>query len=207
MILVKKFFIYSSLILAAIIVNVFLFSIFPILHNLLTEKITIQEKNKSSPKVILEYKKPERKKEELKAKLIKSITSSSQKKTITSELQLKFTPDLSVEGSGEIAMEEQELSAEIFEEGETDEPAIPLYQPPIPYPERARELEIEGVFEAIILIDTDGKVSSIDIIKSPHQSISSEAKKVISTWRFKPAKNKGVPVKIRVRQVVEFSLE
>lgn len=204
---IRKSIIYCVIIFAATIINLLLFSIFPVLHNLFTEKIYTKEKTKNMPKVILEYKKSEKKREEIKQRQLKNVSFSSQKRAIKSELELKFTPDLSIEGNGEITMGEKELSAEIFEEGETDEPAIPLYQPPVPYPERARELEIEGTLEAVILIDTDGKVSSIDIIKSPHSSISNEAKKVISTWRFKPAKNKGIPVKVRVKQVIEFSLE
>jgi protein TonB len=104
-------------------------------------------------------------------------------------------------------MEQQELAAVIFEEGETDEPAVPLYQPAIPYPDRARDLEIEGILEVTFTIDPRGKVTSIEVVRSPHITITNAARKIIATWRFKPAKNKGVPVHMRVRQVIEFTLE
>ncbi|MBN1306519.1 MAG: energy transducer TonB, partial [Chitinispirillaceae bacterium] len=75
------------------------------------------------------------------------------------------------------------------------------------YPDRARELEIEGTLEVIIIIDTQGKVASVEVVRSPHSSITAAARKIIETWRFKPARNKGVPVRMRVRQVIEFTLE
>ncbi|HON10197.1 MAG TPA: energy transducer TonB, partial [Chitinispirillaceae bacterium] len=72
---------------------------------------------------------------------------------------------------------------------------------------RARELEIEGVLEMLIVIDMQGKVKNIDIVRSPHSSITTAAKKTVSTWRFKPARNKNIPVQVRVRQIVEFNLD
>jgi protein TonB len=124
-------------------------------------------------------------------------------------LSFKISPDLNVE-SGEgagITLQGRELEAMVFEEGQTDENVLPLFMPSVNYPQRARELGIQGTLKAIITIDRDGTVVKVDIVKSPHQSISEEAKKTIMTWKFKPAKIKGIPVKVRRVQDIEFKLD
>jgi TonB family protein len=124
-------------------------------------------------------------------------------------ISFKITPDLGVEGAGgvEVAMQGQDLEAMVFDESQTDENVIPLFTPSVEYPQRARELGIQGTLEAVVTIDRNGAVAKIDIVKSPHSSISEEAKRVIATWRFKPAKIKGVPVKVRRIQAIEFKLD
>jgi len=114
-----------------------------------------------------------------------------------------------VEGGGGagVAMQGQELEAMVFEEGQTDENVVPLFVPSIAYPQRAKEMGIQGTLEAVITIDRDGKVIKVDIVKSPHPSITEEARKMIVTWRFKPAKIKGIPVKVRRIQDIEFKLD
>jgi TonB family protein len=124
-------------------------------------------------------------------------------------ISFKLMPDLSVEGSGGVgvAMQGQDLDAMVFDESQTDENVVPISTPLVGYPQRARELGVQGTLEAIITIDRDGAVVKVDIKKSPHPSISEEAKKVIATWRFKPAKIKNVPVKVRRIQTIEFKLD
>jgi TonB family protein len=124
-------------------------------------------------------------------------------------IAFKFTPDLGVEGAGgvAVAMQNQDLEAMVFEEGQTDENVTPVFTPAIIYPERAKEAGVQGTLEAVIVIGRDGKVEKVDIIRSPHESITAEAKRTLFTWKFKPGKNKGVPVKVRAKQVIDFNLE
>ncbi|MBN1757565.1 MAG: energy transducer TonB [Chitinispirillaceae bacterium] len=198
----------AGLCITAVVVacNVALFSLFPLLHRFFSERINMVAGLRRPPAVIMEYRKPEEKKETRREERIRDVANPDRARNV-SPVEFKFTPDLSVEGTGGVAMEQDELAAVVFEEGETDEPAVPLYQPPILYPDRARDLEIEGTLEVIIIIDTQGKVGSTEVVRSPHVSITNAARKVIATWRFKPARNKGVPVRMRVRQVIEFALE
>jgi len=188
------------------VVNVALFSFFPLLHRMFSDVITAQVAPKKSNDVIMEYRKPE-KKEEVREERKIQPAAAKMHSAGAEQLSMRFTPDLAVEGTGAAVMEQQELAAAIVEEGETDEPLVPLYRPPLTFSERARELEIEGFLEVLLIVDTEGKVASIEVVRTPHSLITSEARKVISTWRFKPAKNKGVPVRVRLRQVVEFTLE
>jgi TonB family protein len=123
--------------------------------------------------------------------------------------EMRFSPDLGVAGAGgnSVGMETQELAAVIFEEGQTDENIVPVRVAPVPYPERARELGIEGVLLIEVVIGTNGRVESVDVIKSPHPSIAAAAKKAASEWVFKPARNKGIPVRVRARKEIEFRLD
>jgi protein TonB len=135
-------------------------------------------------------------------------TSSSGQSSSQEGLSFKFSPDLSVEGASGVAveMQNQDLEAMVFDEGQTDEDIVPLFTPSIAYPERAREIGAQGTFEAIIIVGRDGKVEKVDVVRSPHASITQEAKRAMSAWRFKPGKNKGVPVRVRAKQVIDFNL-
>jgi TonB family protein len=68
-------------------------------------------------------------------------------------------------------------------------------------------MNIEGTVKAIFVVNYLGKVTTVDIVKSPDQSFTREVKKTLLTWRFKPAKNKGVLVNMRFSKEIEFKLE
>ena len=124
---------------------------------------------------------------------------------------MRFVPDLGAESgsdnAGGAVLGTQDLGAEVFDEGRTDDPAVPVYSPAVPFPDRAREMNIEGTVTAVFVVNYLGKVTTVDVAKSPDQSFTREVKKVLATWRFKPAKNKGVPVNMRFSKEIEFKLE
>jgi TonB family protein len=128
-----------------------------------------------------------------------------------SQSNMRFVPDLGAEsGPGNangVALASQDLGAEVFEDGQTDEAAVPVFTPAVPFPEQAREMNIEGVVKTIFVVNYLGKVTSVDVLKSPDQVFTREVKRVLATWRFKPAKNKGVPVNVRFSKEIEFTLE
>lgn len=138
-----------------------------------------------------------------------SSASSSGPSSASNGIAFKFTPDLGVEGAGgvEVAMQNQDLEAMVFDESQTDEDIVPVFTPSIPYPERAKDVGAQGTLEAVLVIGRDGKVEKVDIVRSPHESITIEARRTLSTWKFKPGKNKGIPVKVRAKQVIDFNLE
>jgi TonB family protein len=191
----------------AIAINFSLFVLLPYTHNLFASLIESEQPAANKKRIVAEYIRPPKKEEKKEAKQrIRKVHSSTSIQPIKSAMDFKFTPDLGVEGSDGVAMVSRDLSAVVFEEGETDEDAVPLRIAQVPYPIRARELGVEGILEAILVIGVDGSVSSVEIRSSPHPSISAEAKKVIAGWKFKPAQNQGVPVSVRKKQVIEFKL-
>ena len=202
----KKIGAISVIIVLVIIINVLLFSLFPVLHRAFSKAIETVYDVKPPHDVVIEFKKPQKQKAEKIKKEIKEISNPGFKGS-EGQLSFKFNPDLSVEGTGAVAMEANDLEAVVFEEGETDEDIVPLYITPVSYPQRARDLGIQGTLEAVIIVGRDGSVESVKVIKSPHISITNEASETIAKWRFKPAHNKGIPVRVRVKQVIEFKLD
>jgi len=137
---------------------------------------------------------------------MRSVQSSASKGRIRS-FDIKFTPDLAVGGGTMAFADETNLENMVFEEGETEEPAVPLSRMSIPYPPRAREAGIEGTLEIVILVDRKGSVAGLDFVRLPHAMFRRPVQEVVMKWKFRPAKHKGVPVQLRMRQVVEFKLE
>lgn len=189
----------------AVVLNFFLFIMIPALHNLFGINLN-EKKDRSNKKIIAEFYKPKKKKEKQIKRDVRKIKTSSGKGD-SKPMQFKFTPDLGVEGAEGVAVQSSDLEAMVFEEGETDEDAVPVYTPTIPYPQRARELAVEGDLVVIFVVNERGRVENINIVKSPHSSIKKKAISVISKWKFRPAEKDGVPVKVRVKQVIEFALE
>ncbi|HEX3020379.1 MAG TPA: TonB family protein [Chitinispirillaceae bacterium] len=203
----SSFFILKLLIVLAI--NFVLFLMIPLAHTFFGQ---IKNNDKTlfrEPKIITEYIKPPPKEEKTETKpRIRQIQASPSRVLSQKSTSYKFAPDLTVAGNGDgVAMTDNDLSAVIFEEGEVDKDAEPVSRTPIPYPQRAKELGIEGDLVMVLLINNDGKVSSVEVISSPDQSIAKVAKQIIlSSWKFKPAHNQGIPVKQRVKQKISFKL-
>lgn len=210
-----RFLLKSSLfilrLLIVIAINFVLFLMIPLTHSL-SEKIKDKDNiSLREPRIIAEYIKPPPKEEKREYKpRIRQIKASASNQFSKEPISLKFIPDLAVEqGSTDgVAMSSGELEAVVFEEGEVDQDAQPVNRTPIPYPQRARELGIEGDLVLVLLIDIDGKVNSVEVISSPDQIISRKATEIIlSSWKFKPARNQGIPVKQRVKQKISFRLD
>jgi protein TonB len=127
------------------------------------------------------------------------------------QFDMRFAPDLSVDaaatGGAGVALQKQELAAEIFDEGQVDEQAIPEFTPPIPYPERAVEQGISGQVEVVFVITYQGKVSDIQVVRTPSPLFVNDVRRGVAAWRYKPAKKKGIPVNQRYRRVIEFNLQ
>jgi TonB family protein len=140
---------------------------------------------------------------------LRSVSRSLEGKAGEGRMATRFAPDLAVEasgaGSGGAVLQKQDLAAEVFDQGQVDEPASPTYRPPVAYPERARERGIQGTLEVLFIVNHQGAVTDLQVVRSPSQEFTNEARRTIATWRFKPAKNKGIPVNQRVRQLFEFN--
>ena len=139
---------------------------------------------------------------------LRQVQHSSEGKSGEGRTAMRFTPDLAVDasagGGGGAVFQQQDLKAEVFEQGQVDEDAVPQYMPPIPYPERARDRNIQGEVEIVFVVSYQGKVTDIEITRSPSPLFNSEVRRAVAAWRFKPAKNKGIPVNQRFRKVIEF---
>jgi protein TonB len=188
-------------------INVSLFLIIPITHDLLGLLKEEKKEAVTQQRVVAEYVKPKQPKKEPEPQTRLRSVSDASSRPMQQQMKFDFSPDLSVEGSaGGVGIESQELQAEVFEEGEVDQDAVPISRPIPKYPERARDLAVEGTVTVTFMVGVDGKVS-VQNIDAPHPSFVPEIRGAVEKWKFKPAMNKGVPVKMLMRIPIDFKLD
>lgn len=160
--------------------------------------------------VDLVRKEPERKKAAMQ-RIRQMQAPQGRNHTESGSMSMRFAPDLSLDapsaGGAEVTLRQQELTAEIFEQGQVDEQALPDYTPPIPYPDRAIEQGVSGKVEVVFVITYQGKVTGAEVISTPSPLFTPAVLRGIALWRFKPARKKGIPVNQRYRRVIEFVLQ
>jgi len=76
------------------------------------------------------------------------------------------------------------------------------------YPEIARELGIEGKVYMNFIIQKDGSIGNISVIRSPNENLSTEATRIISKLpKMQPGKQRGTPVKVPFSIPITFKLQ
>ena len=77
------------------------------------------------------------------------------------------------------------------------------------YPYAAEREGITGIVEATFIVDTDGSISAVSIVRSPAEPLSKEVLKVISRSpkKWTPATLNGMPVRTLMKIAVEFGKE
>jgi len=83
---------------------------------------------------------------------------------------------------------------------------IPIFRPDPPYSEEARKAKLQGTVTLAIIVDVDGAVHDVHVVKPVGMGLDEKAAETVSTWKFKPAKRNGVPVPVRVLVEVTFRL-
>ena len=95
----------------------------------------------------------------------------------------------------------------VYEEGTVDElPVLIKYTKPF-FPEFVREEGISGVVKGWVVIDKDGTILQVKVTSSPHELLTDEVNKSVGRWKYKPAKFKGVPVKMKKGFEIRFDIE
>ncbi len=88
-----------------------------------------------------------------------------------------------------------------------EEKPKPLYIPKPPYPERARQAGIEGQVVIKALLDIDGSVMEIEILKSSgNEALDEAAANAARQAKFTPAKQRENPVRVWISLPFNFSL-
>jgi len=86
-----------------------------------------------------------------------------------------------------------------------DEPPQVITQVPPEYPELARQSELEGVVVVRIGIDTFGNVIEANVVQSV-PGLDEAAVEAVYQWKFKPAKQRDVPVPVQIVVPIRFTL-
>ena len=94
----------------------------------------------------------------------------------------------------------------IFITGDVQKP-VKVYAPQPQYTEVARRARIQGTVIVEAVIDSNGLVTQLKMLKSLPLGLGDEALKTIRTWKFKPATLRGKPVDVYYTVTVTFQLQ
>ena len=78
----------------------------------------------------------------------------------------------------------------------------------IKYPEDAQKQKVEGRVLAKFVIETDGSISDIEVVKNAFPSLDAEAVRVIQAMpKWIPGRQKGQAVRVKFVMPINFSLK
>lgn len=83
---------------------------------------------------------------------------------------------------------------------------IPIYQPDPPYSEEARKAKYQGTVVLSIIVDAQGDVHNVQVVKPLGLGLDEKAVGSVTTWKFKPAMRNGTPVPVQMLVEVTFRL-
>ena len=78
---------------------------------------------------------------------------------------------------------------------------------PPQYTERARQARVQGTIVVQAIIDAEGQVDQVQVLRGQPLGLSGAAVEAISAWRFKPATRDGRPVPVYYNLTVNFRLQ
>ncbi len=201
----------------SLLVNVFLFALLPLFVQ--------RELNKGNmetiiPINVIQFKRHERpppEKEELPQreqpeKYIPTVMLHLQAKPRPQNLEIE-TPNLSFEinprlGGGMPVAPPAVKFKDFYDQDELDQVPMAMFKMKPVYPYRARRLNINGKVSVKFLVDGNGYVSNIKVLKSAPPGIFDESVlKALPSWRFSPGKVRGHAVSTWVVTTIEFDME
>jgi protein TonB len=87
------------------------------------------------------------------------------------------------------------------------EPPVPVRTVPPDYPNELRREGVSGLVMVKCSIDEQGNVIETEIEKSSNVAFEKPAVAALKKWKFKPAKQDGTPVAIKVSIPIKFVFE
>jgi TonB family protein len=78
----------------------------------------------------------------------------------------------------------------------------------IKYPQEAKNKGISGTVFITYVVEKDGSVSNVKVLRGVKEDLDKEAIRVVSMMpKWKPGKQKGIPVRVQYNLPIKFSLE
>ena len=98
------------------------------------------------------------------------------------------------------------LTAPVFAQSKT-EPPVPVRTASPDYPDELRREGVSGLVMVKCEIDASGNVTSAEVEKSSNSAFEKPAVAAVKKWKFKPAKQDGNPIAIKVSIPIKFVFE
>ncbi len=86
-------------------------------------------------------------------------------------------------------------------------PPVVVHRVDPEYPESARRARVSGEVVLKILVEADGRVSSVEVEEGLPMGLSESASSAVERWVYAPARVEGKPVAVYSRARVRFSLQ
>jgi TonB family protein len=83
---------------------------------------------------------------------------------------------------------------------------VPIYKPEPAYTREARAAKLEGTNVFWVIVDADGTVADVKLVRSLGKGLDESAIETIRTWKFEPATKNRKPVPVRVMVDVDFRI-
>ena len=87
------------------------------------------------------------------------------------------------------------------------EPPVPVRTVAPEYPNELRRDGVSGLVMVKCSIDEQGNVTGTEVEKSSNAAFEKPAVEAVKKWKFKPAKQDGAPVTIKVSIPIKFVFE
>jgi protein TonB len=94
----------------------------------------------------------------------------------------------------------------LFNIGDLDQLPQPIARPKPDYPYEMKRAGIAGVVEVVYIIDSNGNVTQVEVIKSSQREFEEPVIRALLKWRYRPGKKGGRVVNTKVSQSIPFTL-
>ena len=102
--------------------------------------------------------------------------------------------------------EEAGIGGGVFRPGRGVTPPRPIYSPDPEFSEEARKAKYQGTCVLGLVVDANGRPTSIRVVTSLGMGLDEKAIEAVKTWRFEPAMRDGHPVAVAINLEVDFHL-
>ena len=75
------------------------------------------------------------------------------------------------------------------------------------YTAAAKDAKVQGTVLLDCVVDTDGRVGEVKVVKALHDDLDREAVKAARQWEFKPGTKDGQAVRVQIALEMTFSLK
>ncbi len=94
-----------------------------------------------------------------------------------------------------------------FQVGGNILPPVKVHSPQPRYTEEARMARIQGIVLLQAIVDTQGNVTRLQVLKGLPNGLTESALETVGGWRYEPATRGGLPVAVYLNLQIRFSLQ